>query len=267
MLGRNHTLVRRLRALRRDGALRREEGVYVAEGTRLAREALLTQAPVEQVVVSPALGRTEDGRTLLAQIRERGLACEETTERVLDSMQDARSPQPIVMLVRRTAHELESCVEASVTSPLVVIAHALQDPGNLGTLLRTADAAGADAFLVSGEAADLFHPRTVRASMGSIFRVPALASEIDTVLDWCAARGIGTLAADPSAGVDVHAADLRQPLALIFGREGQGLPSDLLTRLDGCVRVPMRAGVESLSVGAAAAVVLFEAARQRRVPG
>jgi len=260
MLGRNHTLLRRLRALRRDGELRREEGVFLAEGPHLASEAIAAGAPVELFVVSPRLEERPEGKRLLSSIRSRGIRCEATADAVLEGLQDARSPQPVLALIRRPGVTLDSALRADGPA---VAAWGLQDPGNLGGLWRTADAAGAPALFVGGASVDPFHPRAVRASTGSVFRVPVVETELDPLLDALRERGSLALGATPDGATVYHDAKLDGCFVLFAGREGSGLPADVVRRLDGTLRIPMRPGVESLSVNAAAAVILFEAARQR----
>jgi len=264
MLGRNHPLIRRLRALRRDAALRRSEQVLVAEGLHLAREAFAAGAAVERLVIAPSLEGKEEGRLLLDAARQRGVPVERVAERLMESLQDARSPQPVLSLVSWRRPTAEELLRAAGPDALVVVAHGVQDPGNLGSLLRTADAAGAAAFLVAGPAADLSHPRAVRATMGSLFRLPAAAAEAPEILRALRARGFRTIGTSPSATTTYDAEPWTGPSALFLGGEGAGLPPELLQELDATVSIPMRAGVESLSVGAAAAVLLFEAARRRR---
>lgn len=268
-LGRHHPAIRRLRALRRDPALRRSESVFLAEGPHLAEEALAGRAGgVELAVVSPRLVEREAGLRLRAKIEAAGIECLETADAVLDALQDASAPQPVLLVVRRPDWPPESGLTATRSPPpLVVVLHGVQDPGNLGAILRSADAAGATAAFVCGDAADPFHPRAVRASMGAIFHLPVHAAEISELRATLGERSIAALAVDAAGSLDYSACDLRRPVALFFGREGSGLPPELLDDLTERVRVPMRPGVESLSVGAAAAVVLFEAARQRRGRG
>jgi TrmH family RNA methyltransferase len=263
MLGRKHDLIRRVRALRRDGKQRRAAGLYLAEGRHLAHEALRSEAPVELFLVSPALREDAEGRALLQGISRRGLPLYETADSVLDSLQDARTAQPVLALVRRQERSVDDLLATIEERPLIAVAHAIQDPGNLGSIMRSADAAGAALFVTTGEGADLHHPRTIRATMGSIFRLPAAAAPFARLLELLRDRDIRALAADPAAATAYHAIDLTRPTALFFGSESEGLPKQLLNALDGTVNIPMRNGVESLSVGAAAAVLLFEAARQR----
>jgi TrmH family RNA methyltransferase len=182
----------------------------------------------------------------------------------MDSLQDARSPQPVLGLVRWPDSTLRSVLGRVASDGLVVVVHGVQDPGNLGSLLRTADAAGAAALVAAPGGADLSHPRTVRASTGSIFRLPSLAAESAETLEELRSRGFRTVGSSPSSTTSYDAEPWTGPLALFLGGEGAGLPAELLTGLDASVSIPMRGGVESLSVGAAAAVLLFEAARRRR---
>jgi TrmH family RNA methyltransferase len=251
-LGRHHPAIRRLRTLRRDAARRRAEGLFLAEGFHLAEEALRSRTSIEEALVSPRTTASKQGRRLLEALQHRGVPCRATAASVLDSLQDARSPQPILLLVKRAEWTLERACGARAGPPLITVAHAVQDPGNLGALLRSTDAAGGTALLTSGRCADLHHQRTVRASMGSIFRLPALEVELSDLLRALEDRGVRRIAADPSAGELYHACDLRGPTAIFLGGEGAGLPADLLRRLDGRMHVPMRRGV-----------MLFEAARQR----
>jgi TrmH family RNA methyltransferase len=262
-VGRHHPLVRRLRGLRRDVRRRELEGVFVAEGIHLVSEALAARAPVELVAFSPRLLRKTEGNALLREVEGRGLPCMEAADSVLDSVQDARSPQPVLAVVGRTRWPLDVGLSGGDPASWVVVAFGLQDPGNLGALVRTTDGAGAAACYVCGESVDPYHPRAVRATMGSIFRVPTPRVELSELLRLLRDRGVRTIGTSPCADISYLECDLSRPVALFFGREGSGLPEELAARLDERVHIPLRTGVESLSVGAAAAVLLFEAARQR----
>jgi TrmH family RNA methyltransferase len=237
----------------------------VAEGTHLAEEALASGARIERAVVAPSLHEGEEGRALLDRLQARAVPVFEVDAAVMEGLQDARTPQPVLLVVRRDEGSLARAVPGLSGVALVAVAAGVQDPGNLGAILRSAHAAGATGFVAIGPSADLFHPRAVRASMGAIFRLPcAQEKEAEPLLALLRRLGLATLAAQASSELLYDLCDLRGPVALFFGGEGSGLPADLSHRLDGAVRIPMRPGVESLSVGAAAAVLLFEAARQRR---
>ena len=262
-LGRHHPTIRRLRALRRDADRRREEGVLLAEGLHLAREALDQGAEIDLALVSSRLERSAEGRELERRLADRGEQPFVVDEGLLDTLQDARSPQPILLLVRRPVWDTDAGIEAGHT-PLVAAVVGVQDPGNLGSLIRTADAAGASACFVTPGSADPFHPRAVRATMGSVFRLPVHAVDPELLLARLRERGLRLVGAGPRGSASYDDSDLTGPLALFFGAEGTGLPQQVRDGLDETIAVPMARGVESLSVGAAAAVVLFEAARQSR---
>lgn len=254
MISRGHPLVRRLRALRRDAALRREEGVLVAEGIHLAEEALRAGVAIETALVAPRLH--EAG--LRQALRQRAERFAEAPDDLLDALQDARSPQPVLLVIR------EPNLPTRAGVPLVVVAAGLQDPGNLGTLVRSADAAGATELLAC-DGVDLHHPRAVRGSQGGIFRLRCTRAPLLEALAALEARGILRVGAASAGGQDYAAFDWRRPLAIVLGGEGAGLGALPPASLDARVSVPMHDGVESLSVAAAGAVLLFEAARKRRV--
>ena len=265
VLGRQHPTIRRLRVLRTDATRRRAESVLVAEGIHLAQEALAAaRDSIELVLLSPELSGSEEGRRLLARIRESEVPCFETSDSVIQTLQDARSAQPILTLLGRPSWPRDGGLSTASRNPLVGVAHGIQDPGNLGSLLRTLHAAGGTACFVDGAGADPFHPRAVRASMGSILRLPVFVEPTEQLLPRLRERRIALVGADASGEQDYSDCNMSRALAVFFGSEGRGLPPALLSELDETVRVPLHSGVESLSVGAAAAVLLFEAARQRR---
>jgi TrmH family RNA methyltransferase len=265
MLSRAHPIARRVRALRGDAALRAASGVLVAEGVHLSQEALAAGARIEAAIASPRLRTTDEGRELERRLSERGIPVHACSDDVLAGLQDARSHQPVLLIVEWAAPELSAVVRGSGPTPLLVVACGVQDPGNLGALLRTALASGATGFVSASGGAGLTHPRTVRASMGSIFRLPAVEAPLEDVLDEISRGGIRALGADARGGVDGEDADWSGPVALLLGGEGAGLPAEARSRLASSVFVPMAPGVESLSVAAAAAVLLFTAARKRRL--
>jgi RNA methyltransferase, TrmH family len=265
MISRNHAVSRRLRALKAEPAIRAAEGVLVAEGIHLAQEALASKAAIELGVVSPRLLESAEGRALAAALKQAGVVLHEASDATLDALQDARSPQPVVLVVKRTAWSLDGVIVGRGGLPLVVVACGVQDPGNLGALMRTAEAAGATGFVATSGSADLAHPRAVRATMGAIFRLPAAEGDLDAILDRAVGGGLRLVGAEARDATGYDAFDWTGRVALLLGSEGSGLPDQALRRLAARVSIPMAPGVESLSVGAAAAVLLFEAARARRL--
>jgi RNA methyltransferase, TrmH family len=263
MISRTHALARRLRALRGDAELRATERAFVAEGVHLAWDALSAGAAIEAAIVSPRLSETDEGRRLERRLGEAGVRVESASEATLDGLQDARSPQPVALIVRRETVELDAVLRGRPGTPLLVVACGVQEPGNLGALWRTADAAGATGFVATPGSASLTHPRTVRATMGAIFRLPAVEAEVGDVLREVERRGLRIYGADARDSIAYDKVDWSGPIALLLGAEGAGLPEEVTQRLDARVGIPMASGVESLSVNAAAAVLLFQAARHR----
>ena len=263
-LGKHHPLLRLARALRRDPAARETEGLYLAEGTHLLGEALAAGVGIEAILYTPGADSMPEAAALLARSRALGLRTEEIPDAALAAVTEARSPQPVVCLVRggrRSEADVDRLLERSSVALLL---DGVQDPGNLGSIVRSADGAGCEVVLVADASADALHPRAVRATMGSIFRVAVTREPVAAALSRLARTGFRLVGADPHDGCDYDRASLSGKIALCLGGEGPGLSADVRERLDERVRIPLRAGVESLSVPAAAAVLLFEIARQRR---
>ena len=150
-------------------------------------------------------------------------------------------------------------------SPLVIVAESLEKPGNLGAILRTADAAHVDALLVCDPRVDLWNPNVVRASRGAVFSVPTVECDNASALDWLKKHGVRILAATPSAEVLYFSIDLRQPVAVAVGTEDEGLTDFWMSQADMKVRIPMTGRVNSLNVSVSTALIVYEAVRQRNL--
>jgi len=237
---------------------RREANAFAAEGVRLVEEAARSGWRFRYLLYSPELSTR--GAALVADLKAGGVDCEPVEARLLQSLSDTGSTQGIIAVLEQDTLPLPARTD------LLLIPDQVRDPGNLGTLLRSAAAAGAQAVLLPPETADAFAPKVVRAGMGAHFRLPILALDWDQI----AARtaGMQVLLAD-MAGTPCWQTDLRRPLALIVGGEAEGaspMARDLATAT---ISIPMPGGGESLNAGAAGAVLLCEAVRQRtdRTPG
>jgi TrmH family RNA methyltransferase len=198
------------------------------------------------------------------EMRGRGIPVRLVDEGVLASLSEVETSQGILALARRPAFDEERIYR---DTPLVLVAAGVQNPGNLGALLRTAEAAGASGAYLTDGAADPFSWKALRGSMGSAFRLPhrrrLTTAEALARLE---ARGVDVIAADPRAARPYHAADLRRPTALLIGPEGRGLAPGLQALATRSVAIPMANGVESLNAAVAAGILFFEAARQRGAP-
>jgi RNA methyltransferase, TrmH family len=258
---RANPLFKRLRAQREHGD---EDGLCLLEGPRLVEEALAAGIELVEAVVSPrALARAQCG-TLVALLGSHGVPVRRLHDDLVASLSEAETSQGLLAFARRPAFEEDRIFDGV---PLVVLAVGIQDPGNLGGLLRTAEAAGASGAYLADGCADPLSWKGLRGSMGSAFRLPhvrALAAA--EVLDRLDARGIPVLATAAGADTRYDEADLVSPVALVFGAEGSGVPAAVAQRARLRLRVPIATSVESLNVSVAAGLLLFEAARQRGFP-
>ena len=252
-----NTQVRFIRSLRDDRSLRRSERMFVLEGVRLIGDLFASQQLPHYVLYDPEqLQQTVAGQTLLQTITSHNIPQSPTTAAVIKAVSDTNSPQGVVAIARWP--------ELPILSPhLVVICDEIQDPGNLGTIIRSADAVGVDAIYCSVGCVDAFAPKTVRASMGSIMRVPIRTDMTwDTIVQEL--PDVTIYAADGGSTSQPHTSiDWRQPSALIVGNEARGLSTDARTATHHYVYIPMRPGIESLNAAMATTIVLFEAQRQR----
>lgn len=237
-------------------AVREEERRFLVEGARAVGEALEHPAGLSTLFV------TDAGHPLGERARGRGTEVVHVDEDVMAKLTSTVTPQGLVGIARFVDTELARIAEAP---RCVAVLHAVRDPGNAGTVLRSADAAGADAVVFSSESVDLYNPKTVRASAGSLFHVPVVReTSTETVLAELRARGCAVYAAAADGEADLFELDLSRPVAFLFGNEAWGLPAEAAALADARVRVPIQGGAESLNLAAAATVCLFEWTRQQR---
>ena len=245
-----------LQKLKKQSAFRLQEGCFFAEGERLVSEA--PAGALLRVYVSETYEKTHADRP------ERFPQAEVMSDSVFAELCDTRTPQGVLAVVRRQTASPEEVIRRGQT-PLLIITDRLQDPGNLGTILRSAEAAGATGILMSADTVDLYNPKVVRATMGTIYRLPAAVTETaEEAVRLCRAAGVRTYAADLSASIPYDTADCRIPCAFVIGNEGAGISQAVREESDARVHIPMAGPTESLNAAVAASVLLFEAARQRR---
>ena len=185
------------------------------------------------------------------------------TDDVMKSMSDTQTPQGILCVVKQPSCVIED-IMGNKKSHLLLILEGLQDPGNLGTIFRTSEAAGVTGIIMSRETVDIYNPKTIRSTMGSIYRVPFIYSEdLYTDLDKLRTHGISVYAAYLTGSVSYDKCDYRSDTAFLIGNEGNGLSDKALSHSDTRVRIPMEGSVESLNAAVSAAVLIYEAHRQR----
>jgi TrmH family RNA methyltransferase len=237
-------------------------GRFLAEGAQAVREALQHGVGHELFVTKPAAHRNAD---LVRAARAAGVTVSEITERAAAALSETVTPQGVIAVCDLVDVPLETALAGQ--PHLVAVLYGVADPGNAGTVIRVADAAGADAVLLAGDTVDPHNGKCVRASAGSLFHLPiARARDSEDVLSACRAAGLRLVAADGYAGVDLDDAEdeLARPTAWVFGSEAHGLPADVLASVDASLRVPIHGHAESLNLATAAAVCLYLTVRAQR---
>lgn len=249
-------LVKRIKRLRQK-KYRQQEGSFFVEGLRAVLTAVEQNAPIETLVYAPDLLTSAVGQAAIAAQQARGLPCEAVTAEVFGALAERENPTGIGAVVRFRPLTL---AELEVTSNSVLLALVeIADPGNLGTILRTVDAAGGNGVILVGATADVGHPTAVKASMGTIFTVPcAQVAAVGELLAWAAEQGLHTCATSVKAQADYRAAVYRRPTLLLLGSEREGLTADVLAAAEQAVSIPMRGTASSLNLAVAAGLLIYE---------
>ena len=250
----HNTRIQQVRRLIGRPRERRQDGAFVVEGVRLVEEALQAGWPFRFCLYDQGLG--DRGKTLVQNLLAKGISCEETSLGLLQKVSETENTQGLLAVVETVSLP----VPADLTFALIF--DSIRDPGNLGTLLRTASAAGAQAVFLPPETTDVFAPKVLRAGMGAHFHLPVLA------LDWAdiqaRLRGLNVFLADMAGPLTCWQADFRPPLALIIGGEAEGASEPARRLAQWLISIPMPGKAESLNAAMAGAILMFEVVRQRQ---
>jgi len=257
---RDNSLLRQARNVR-DGKV--DELIFV-EGLRLCLEARRSKLGIEAVIASEELIRKEKGAAAFAELSQVAKRVGTVSEKLLESISYTKTPQGIVVLATRP-EATERRLEASLTrDTLLIVLHQLNNPINVGAIVRTAEAAGATGIITTKNTSDPFSAKSLRGAMGSAFRLPIWRNtDFNEAVAWCRARKINLLGTAVSAEMKHTDWDWKRPSALVLGPESTGLSEAELEATDQTVKIPMQGEVESLNVSVAAGILLYEAARQR----
>jgi len=240
---------------------REQTGLYLAEGIRLVEEAVESNAPIEEVLLSGDIDGGKFDKILNGAV-SMGAKLYEVNESVLEHVSDTQSPQGVIAVLRKTEGDVNAFI-ANKEQPLYLVLDAIQDPGNLGTMIRTADAIGATGILLGKSCVDLYNPKVVRATMGSLFHLPIFTADLAQLLPALKERGVNIVGTSVDAEQAVYQSNLTGATALVIGSEAHGLTPDIQALVDTQVVLPMPGRAESLNAAIAASVVLYEALRQR----
>lgn len=244
---------------------REAQGRFLVEGKQAVREALLLPGCVESLFLR--WGAALEHEELINIARKNGVEVYGVSEQNIGTMSNTVTPQGVIAIARNVDTPIEKVFDSSDAVGLVVICAQIRDPGNLGTVIRCADAFGADAVIVSSDSVDLYNAKTVRASVGSIFHLPVvIGADLKETIEFCRNRGLQVFATDGEAGKDLTTmpTELKQPTAWVMGNESWGLPVEHLQLADQTVAVPIYGQAESLNLATAAAVCLFASASAQR---
>ena len=243
-------------SLMKKAKIRREEGLFVVEGPKMYGE--IPDGWLKKTYVSEWFLRESAARQLLVRQEY-----EVVSDGVFRGLSDTQTPQGILALVSMPYYGLDDLLRGDKTHLLIL--DGIQDPGNLGTMFRTGEGAGITGIVMSRDTVDLFNPKTIRSTMGSIYRVPYFVAE-----DLCGIirtiKGLGTkvYAAHLEGSVPYDTPSYRGAAAFLIGNEGSGISAETMTCADEYIRIPMEGSVESLNAAVSAAILMYEAARQRR---
>ncbi len=246
----------------REKRSKQKPAAFVIEGVHLIEMAIASGASIQEVFFTDVFGSRKEGQRVLRLIRGKAAKLFEITEKIMRRLADTETPQGIVAVVTYPSPTLDKLPLKS--EPLLVVVDGIRDPGNLGTIIRTSDAAGADAVVLLPGTCAAFMPKAIRATAGSIFNIPVIHTEESALLGWLKARGITLAVTSVDAEKSFFDSDLGMPVALVFGNEAQGVGETLKRAADLSLRIPIYGKAESLNVATSAAICLYEAARQRK---
>ena len=248
--------VKRLAQLQKKSKARNEENVFIVEGIRMFAE--VPKNRVEKVYISESLYNKKK-----QELDLQGMSFEILSDSVFQHVSDTKTPQGILCVVKQKHYNIEDLLK--IEKPHFMVLDNLQDPGNLGTIVRTAEGAGVDAVFLSKESVDIFNPKTIRSTMGSIYRMPVIyVEDLLELLDTFKEKGIKSYAAHLEGKHSYDQECYKEGTAILIGNEGNGLRDEVSQKADIWVQIPMKGQVESLNAAIAASVLMFEVARQRR---
>jgi TrmH family RNA methyltransferase len=245
----------------RDRGERDRTGLTIVDGAREVLRALGAAVAIEEAFVHEPSVRSEDARAALARLREAGAPILTTSEAAFAKVAFGDRSDGIVAVIRPPTADLRDLKVPN--DPLIVVLEGVEKPGNVGAVVRSADGASADAVVVAEPRTDLFNPNAIRASLGTVFTVPLAGGPTPLVRAWLQTQSIRLVTARPDAEAAPWDVDLRGPVAIVLGSEAEGLGERWVDDDVVAVRIPMLGSADSLNVSVAAAVILYEARRQR----
>lgn len=250
----------------KDRHYREKTGQFIIEGYRELLRAAQTGHQIETLFICPPLFLGENETTLIEKIAFTGAHIITCSDKVFHKMSYRDRPDGLIAIALQHHLNLDDLEKKLIhkKSPFLVIAEAIEKPGNLGTILRSSDAVGLDALIVCDRCTDIHNPNVVRASVGTLFTVPVIEAKGQETLQWLKDRKIKILAATPQADLEYTEVDMKGPLAIAVGTEQLGLSQLWMRQAELQVKIPMHGVADSLNVAMATTLLLYEALRQRK---
>lgn len=248
--------VKELLQLQKKSKARNEKGVFIVEGVKMFQEA--PRDRIEKVYLSENFEQKRGKEMNLS-----GLSVEVLSDKVFSHVSDTKTPQGILCLVKQKKVDLSEMLEK--TTPFLMVLDNLQDPGNLGTIVRTAEGAGVTGIIMSRDTVDIYNPKTIRSTMGSVYRMPFFyVEDILEFLEDLRGQGIRTYAAHLDGANNYDEESYKEACAFLIGNEGNGLRDEVAKKADIWIKIPMYGQVESLNAAIASSILMYEVSRQRR---
>jgi RNA methyltransferase, TrmH family len=235
---------------------REATGLFLAEGITHVGAALDAGAKIDTLLYAPDLLKSQFGQSLVQQAEQKGVTCFDTSTEVFDSISDKDNPSGLLAIIQKPVLNLQSL--ATHPTALFVALVSPQDPGNIGTILRTIDAVNASGLILLDGGADPYHPNAVRASMGALFYKPLVSTSFDEFAAWARQNAYTIIGTSAKASADYRGADYKRPVILLMGNEQKGLSPEQIAACNTTVKMPMLGKVSSLNLAVATGVMLYE---------
>jgi len=235
---------------------------FFIEGVRAVEESVYSKAKIEYIIYSDMIYNVKGGRELLVEIELSGYKTYHVTDKLFLEITDTETPQGIFASVNFTLKNIGDVF--SNDKNYFILLDKVQDPGNMGTIIRTADAFGANGIIITNGCVDVFNPKTIRSTMGSIFHIPLIYynKTIDAIND-LKSKGVEIMTTSLNSSVYCYEVDLNKDIALVIGNEASGVSEDVIKISDTLIKIPMEGEAESLNAAVASAVIMYEVLRQR----
>lgn len=259
----SNSLIKHVKSLHRKKT-RWETNSFFVEGIRAVEETIISKAEIEFFLYSDSLFESKGGEELLTLINKNYQNVYNITDKLFNDVSDTQNPQGIIAVVKFTTVSLEEVILDK--NNFLILLDKVQDPGNMGTIIRTADALGANAMIVAKGCVDVFSPKTIRATMGSIFHLPLVYQEdIEDIIATLKKNNIKIISTGLESSKPCYDVNFQEDFVLVIGNEASGISQRVFEISDSIVNIPMSGDAESLNAAIASGIVMYEASRQRRI--